>query len=583
MAPSRNVLSEGAIATSGTPMPMKKKEKIKKVSFTLGGLASSSSHFDNIDLLNETHIQALLPSTPVAVAMATPRDIGECLLGYNDNVMYGYDNKYDGLDCYHGAYALGGDSDKQFARHHWMIDSGCTDHLSPFKDDFAHLGNQVHHAIVANGQKVPMYGLGKIIIQSKDKRAEPLVLSKVWYAPHAAHRLMSVLTLTSQGYRCTINDCESNIWDANERLVIQAKALSLDNNLHWFQSNQITPVDSSINSLAKEDSYDLWHHCLGHPSKNALHAAPSHVTGMPSVALLDTDTPCKGCALGKMHDRPYLPSGKCATRPLGLVHLDLVGLMPTESRSRACYVLTFIDDYSGFALVAFLRTKDAVSQHFKSMVSWAETFTGHLLTSVCSDQGGEFMAGTLQSFFQSRGITHQTLVPHIPQQNGRAERFNRTLLEKAEAIRQHACLPRSFWQDAVETALHIYNRQPMRCHEWKTPIEQFNGDKPDVSYFRIFGSLAYVFISLEQRQDKLSPKSEEMIFIGYEPNTKGYHFWSKDRRRVFISTNTIFDEKVFPYSSRDKEDGPAPIPVEEEDPIDNLTKDVTRQRDPEPS
>jgi len=95
-----------------------------------------------------------------------------------------------------------------------------------------------------------------------------------------------------------------------------------------------------------------------------------------------------------------------------LVLLDLVGPMPTELRSCARYVLTFIDDYSGFALVAFLHTKDAVKQHFKSMVSWAETFTGHSLTSVRSDQGGEFMAGTLQLFFQSRGIMHQTSVPH---------------------------------------------------------------------------------------------------------------------------------------------------------------------------
>ena len=55
-------------------------------------------------------------------------------------------------------------------------------------------------------------------------------------------------------------------------------------------------------------------------------------------------------------------------------------------------------------------------------------------------------------------------VPHTPQQNGRAERFNRTLLEKSEAIRQHACLPPFLWQDAVETSLHIYNRQLIRCH-----------------------------------------------------------------------------------------------------------------------
>ena len=197
------------------------------------------------------------------------------------------------------------------------------------------------------------------------------------------------------------------------------------------------------------------------------------------------------------------------------------------------------------------------------------------------------MAGELQLFFCSRDVTHQTSVPHTPQQNGRAERFNRTLLEKAEAIRLHACLPQSFWQDACETALHIYNRQPMRRHDWKTPIESFNEDKPDVSYFRVFGTRAYVWIPPEQRWDKLSPKSEEMTFIGYEPNTKGYRFWSKERRQVFVSTNAIFDEKVFPYCSRDKADGHTPIPIKDENlftALDDLSSDDTRNhRDPEPS
>jgi len=165
-------------------------------------------------------------------------------------------------------------------------------------------------------------------------------------------------------------------------------------------------------------------HHLGHPFKNTLPAALSYVTGMPSVALLDTDTLCKGCALEKMHDRSYPPSGKHATRPFGLVYSDLVGPMFIESKSCARYVLMFIDDYSGFAVVAFLCTKDAVSQHFKSMVSWAKTSMGHVLISVRSDQGGGFMAGVLQWFFQSRGITHQTSVPHTPQQNDCAERFN---------------------------------------------------------------------------------------------------------------------------------------------------------------
>ena len=84
-------------------------------------------------------------------------------------------------------------------------------------------------------------------------------------------------------------------------------------------------------------------------------------------------------------------------------------------------------------------------------------------------------------------MTHQTSIPHIPQQNGRAERFNRTILEKAEAMHHYACLSKAFWQDTVETSVRQYNRQPMHCHDWITSIELFKRDdnKPDASYFQV--------------------------------------------------------------------------------------------------
>jgi hypothetical protein len=118
--------------------------------------------------------------------------------------------------------------------------------------------------------------------------------------------------------------------------VIRAIASSPSNNLHWFQSQSITPRDGLVKSLVKENSYELWHQHFGHPSKNAFRQASSHVTGLPTIILSDTSTSCKGCALGKMHDCSYPPSGKRATCPLSLIHTDLVGPMPTESQSRAC-------------------------------------------------------------------------------------------------------------------------------------------------------------------------------------------------------------------------------------------------------
>ena len=173
--------------------------------------------------------------------------------------------------------------------------------------------------------------------------------------------------------------------------MIQVTALSSSNNLHWFQSNQITLMGSIISSLAWDDSYHLWHHCFGYLSRNALCQATSKISGIPTIVVPPSLAPCKGCALGKMHDHPYAPLDKWTTRPLALIHTDVVGPMPAKPHSWSHYILTFIDNFSGYALVAFIHTKNAVLQHFCSMVSWAETFTGHSLASVYSDQGGEFL------------------------------------------------------------------------------------------------------------------------------------------------------------------------------------------------
>ena len=136
---------------------------------------------------------------------------------------------------------------------------------------------------------------------------------------------------------------------------------------------------------------------------------------------------------------------------------------------------------------------------------------------LCLDCGGEYISSDLWNFLSKNGVEHQMTVPHTPQQNGRAEHFNCTLLEKSDAMRQHACLPPFFRQDAVETSLHIYNRQP---------IQLWNGTKPDLSYFTTFGCQAYVFMPKDKQPNKLTPKSKDMIFVGYEPGTKGYRFWS---------------------------------------------------------
>ena len=101
----------------------------------------------------------------------------------------------------------------------------------------------------------------------------------------------------------------------------------------------------------------------------------------------------------------------------------------------------------------------------------------------------------------------------------------------------------------------------MQHLNWSTPITKWNGDVPDVSYFKVFGSQAYIFIPKEDQQNKLSAKAEKAIFIGYEIGTKGYKFWSPRQRRVIISPTATFDEFTFPHCSKKSDDKPPELSI----------------------
>lgn len=180
------------------------------------------------------------------------------------------------------------------------------------------------------------------------------------------------------------------------------------------------------------------------------------------------------------------------------------------------------------------------------------------------------MGHEFSAYLREHGIEREASIPMSPQQNGQAERWQQTIVSKAEAMRHGAGLSSGFWKLAVEAANHIYNRQPLRRVNWKTPIELWNGTIPDVSYLQVFGCLAYVHIQKERRGEKLGEKAQPMIFVGYETGSKGYWFWDKSTRSIVLSRDVAFDETSFPNKPSDIPPVPPPAPVAPILPIDDL-------------
>ena len=143
-------------------------------------------------------------------------------------------------------------------------------------------------------------------------------------------------------------------------------------------------------------------------------------------------------------------------------------------------------------------------------------------------------------------------------------------------MRHHAGLSPGFWKLAVDAAVHIYNRQPLRRHNWKAPIIVWDGTIPDVSYFRVFGCKAYVHTHKDARTNKLQAKAKVMIFVGYELGTKGYRFWDISTRSIVIAHDTTFDESSFPR--RDTDDRAPDVPVHADTP--SAEPELTSDSDP---
>ena len=156
-----------------------------------------------------------------------------------------------------------------------------------------------------------------------------------------------------------------------------------------------------------------------------------------------------------------------------------------------------------------------------------------------SDRGGEYTSHEFNTFCEKEGIERELTTAYTPQQNGVSERKNRTLINVVLAMLSHAKLPKVFWGEALLTANYLQNRSPTKAIDaYKTPYELWFGRQPNLSYLRVFGCKAYVFVPKEKRQ-KLDSHSNECIFLGYSEESKAYCLMDNTK---IISRNVIFNE-----------------------------------------
>ncbi|GAA0172098.1 hypothetical protein LIER_25993 [Lithospermum erythrorhizon] len=166
---------------------------------------------------------------------------------------------------------------------------------------------------------------------------------------------------------------------------------------------------------------------------------------------------------------------------------------------------------------------------------------GICIKAIRSDQGGEFENAPFVEYCNEHGIQHNFLAPRTPQQNGVVKRKNRTIQEMGRTMLNDNNLPKYFWGHVVDTACHVLNRVFLRPLVNKTPYEMWNGNTPNISYFKVFGCKCYI-LNTKDKLGKFDSKSNKGIFLGYSKHSRAYVIYNKKDRTIQESIHVSFDE-----------------------------------------
>ena len=416
----------------------------------------------------------------------------------------------------------------------WIVDSGATSHMCNNKELFASIQQLEEIVLIPGNQQITAVGKGDVRIRTNSGN---ILLKNALYIPALQHNFFSVRKCVQNGATVTFTAGSAVIKnEVDNKVTIEAK---IEGDLFVFESK-------AESAFACVNSQNKWHLRLGHVNNACLQRIVTKeiVSGVDNITNNNNNSEaasCIACMKSKISTQVFPQKAETeAENILDIIHTDVCGPFNVQSIGGSRYFLTFIDGRSRKVFVYFMKTKDQVLENFKAFKAMVEKQTGKAIRMLRSDNGGEFVNNSFDQFLEENGIRRQLTTPYTPQQNGVAERANRTLVEMARAMLVHAGLNEKFWAEAVATAVYIRNRLPSKAIGDITPNEIWHGKKPCVQHMKTFGCLAIALDKTENR--KFRAKGRECIMMGYSQESKAYRLYDIEARKIIVKRDVKFDE-----------------------------------------
>ena len=396
---------------------------------------------------------------------------------------------------------------------------------------------------VGNGKKLAISHVGSSSHISHGHRVH---LQNILHVPSISQNLLFVSQFTKDN-NCHFVFTSSGFYVKEKKtgkILFQGR---ITNGLYPLQLSSClhNKLPSSPSAFSTRVSHSLWHHRLGHPTRQAFQrVAPtlslSGPTSLPHV--------CIACQMEKRSKLLFQSSISVTSSPLEIIHTDVWGYSPMSTVNGCRFYITFIDDFSRYCWFFPIQFKSQVFDVFLEFKPLVENMFDRRIKTIQSDGGGEYTSNRFKKMLIQNGISHRISCPPTPEQNGLAERKHRHIVETGLTLLAHSRVPLSFWDAAFDTTVFLINRMPSSALNYRSPYKKLFHVAPDYTIMRSFGCACFPYIR-PYNATKLSFRTIPCVVLGYGRNYKGYKCYDPVSKRIYMGRHVVFDENVYPLDA----------------------------------
>ncbi|GJU46357.1 retrovirus-related pol polyprotein from transposon TNT 1-94 [Tanacetum coccineum] len=407
----------------------------------------------------------------------------------------------------------------------WYLDSGCSRHMTDVKSYLHKYMEQLGPKVVFGDDSTCVTeGYGSI-------KCNGIVFTKLAFVNGLKYNLINISQLCDAKYIVQFDEKRGTIFNSNKEIVMIALKVRDVYVLDMTSSAQ----ESCFFVKASENLNWLWHKRLAHLNFKTINklAKQNLVIGLPSL-VYSKDKPCSSCEKGKHHMASFKTKQTSSIKKcLHLLHIDLFGPITPRSINHEKYTLVIVDEYSRYTWVYFLKKKSQAPKTIMSFINRVENQNDIKVKQLRTDNGTKFRNSILVNFYDEKGISQNFSSPYTPEQNGVAERKNRTLIEAARTMLSGSVFSKQYWTEAVATACYTQNRFTI-----------FD-EKADDGYLLGYSLVSNAFRVFNTRRQK----TKEIYHITFDESTDAIKFSKPSVDNINIAENERYppDEYLHPY------------------------------------